>query len=82
MSAARTEPTPGQTRPGRPPRQPDGRDALRALAIDAAHALTGCGTHAAYNRHRNHGEPIDAACREAERIYQEAAWQRRKARAS
>jgi hypothetical protein len=29
-----------------------------------------CGTHAAYVRHRAHGEPPDLACAEAERAYQ------------
>lgn len=29
--------------------------------------LQPCGTHAAYQRHKRHGEPIDDACREAAR---------------
>ncbi len=34
--------------------------------------LRPCGTRAAYERHRKKGEPIGAACREANRIAQEA----------
>lgn len=32
--------------------------------------LSPCGTHSAFNRHRANSEPIDAACRLAERAYQ------------
>lgn len=28
-----------------------------------------CGTHAAYKRHRSHGEPIDEQCRKAKQQY-------------
>lgn len=28
-----------------------------------------CGTPGAYRRHKRHGEPVDAACREAEQLY-------------
>lgn len=32
--------------------------------------LAPCGTHSAFNRHRANQEPIDTACRLAERVYQ------------
>ena len=34
--------------------------------------LAACGTYAAAARHRRHGEPVDAACVEAERAYRTA----------
>lgn len=36
-----------------------------------------CGTRAAFDRHRRRGEDIDAACIDAERVYQAARWRRR-----
>lgn len=39
--------------------------------------VTPCGTHAAYNRHKDHGEPVDDACGTAERQYQAARHRRR-----
>lgn len=36
---------------------------------NAARAKSPCGTHARYEYHRTHGEPIDATCRAAERAY-------------
>lgn len=38
----------------------------------APRMLAPCGTHAAYARHKSHDEPIDDACRDAERAYQRA----------
>jgi hypothetical protein len=39
-----------------------------------------CGTHAAFNRHKKRGEPIDDNCRQAEREYQSAKARRFRAR--
>ena len=38
--------------------------------------LKPCGTRAAYQRHKESGEPVDEACRAANRTYQ-AKWKRR-----
>lgn len=40
--------------------------------------LSPCGTHAAYERHRNHGEYPCEPCRTAESAYQKARYARRK----
>ena len=40
-----------------------------------------CGTRAAAKRHRRNDEPIDDACRDAERAYQREASARARARA-
>lgn len=37
-----------------------------------------CGTHAAYNRHRAKGEPVDLACEVAERQHNAERYQQRK----
>lgn len=36
-----------------------------------------CGTYAAFRRHQRHGEPIDAACREAYLAHQREQYRRR-----
>lgn len=41
--------------------------------------LKPCGTHAAFVRHKDRGEPIDAACEQAERDYQRAHKRKRRA---
>lgn len=45
-------------------------DRRAAAHADLPHALTPCGTHTAYMRHKRNGQPIDDACDEAERAYQ------------
>jgi hypothetical protein len=42
--------------------------------------LQPCGTHAAFERHKTYGEPIDDVCREGERAYHRDRYQRERAR--
>jgi hypothetical protein len=48
---------------------PTGSTGLPVPATSAILELRPCGTHAAYERHRINREPIDDACRRAEREY-------------
>lgn len=41
--------------------------------------LKPCGTHAAFIRHQNRGEPVDEPCRIAERVYQRSRKRRERA---
>lgn len=56
----------------------DGRP--RPRTVTARHrTLKECGTHAAYNRHKDRGEPIDPRCEAEERRYQERRHRARRA---
>lgn len=47
----------------------------------ARRVLKPCGTHAAYNRHVDRGEPVDPLCEQAERRYQRLRMRDRRAAA-
>ena len=61
--------------------RPHGRGLLLAVDIplSAPRGLAPCGSHAAHNRHRAHGEPPCGLCTDAERAYQADRHRRRRA---